>query len=218
MSSKKSSKKKTNKEQVSDLYWEHILETGKPPVSVYSFCKKIEITEKEFYEQFSSFDALVFKFWASLIHETQAALDADEDYQEYDSRAKLLAFLFTFFEIALEYRSRFLLRFPRREKALFCASMKGMKSAFDDSARSLMEEVIAEGNSAIPARVTQESYRGGWPVFLFLIDFWLNDTSDGFQDTDSLIEKTVRFGHEVTHFSAIDAALDLGRFLVGRNK
>jgi len=218
MSSKKGVKKNKSKEQIQELYWDHVLETGEKPPSVYSFCKKIDIKEKEFYEQFSSFEALVSKFWQSLVIDTQEALDADEDYQEYDSRAKLLAFFYTFFEISLEYRSRFLTAFPRREKALFDSSLCGMKSAFDESARTLMEEVIAEGGTMIPAKITQESHRGGWVVFLFLIDFWINDTSDAFQDTDSLIEKAVRFGHEVTRFSAIEAAVDLGKFLFGRNQ
>ena len=201
---------------IEGAYWDYLLEEGKQPASVYSFCKKLGIEEREFYEEFSSFEALVSGFWKGLIIETQEVLDADEDYQAYDSRGKLLAFFYTFFEKALAYRSRFLKAFPRREKALVCPSIRGMKEAFDESARSLMSEVVAEGGTMIPSKLTEESYRGGWPVFLFLIEFWLNDTSKGFQDTDSLIEKTVKFGHEVTHFSAIEAALDLGKFLFGR--
>ncbi len=203
---------------IQEKYWEHVLETGKRPPSIFSFCKQIEIDEAEFYKQASSFEALEAKFWKSQVLETQELLDADEDYQAYDSRGKLLAFFYTYFEKALGNRSRYLQSFPRREKSLFCPSMKSMKEAFDASARNLMEEVVAEGSSMIPAKITEESYRGGWPVFLFIMEFWLNDTSEAFQDTDSLIEKTVKFGHEVTHFSAFDAALDLGRFLLGRNK
>lgn len=218
MSKTKEPEKAKSAVEIQEAYWEQLLESGKQPASVYSFCKSIEIEEKDFYPVAPSFAALEAQFWKELVQSTQEVLDADEDYQSYDARGKLLAFFYTYFEHALAYRSRFLLRFPRREKALFCPSLKGMKSAFDDCARSLMEAVVAEGSSAIPAKLTEESYRGGWPVFLFLIDFWLSDTSDGFQDTDSLIEKTVKFGHEVTHFTAIEAALDLGKFLFGRSK
>ncbi len=204
------------REFLENAYWEYVLEHGKKPASVYKLSKEIKINEKDFYGCFSSFQALVEYSWQQLVLETQQILDADADYQAYDSRGKLLAFFYTFFEKALGHRSRFLSAFPRREKALFCPSLRGMKEAFDASAKDLMAHVISEGGSPIPAKITEESYRGGWPVFLFLIDFWLNDTSENFQDTDSLIEKTVRFGHEVTHFSAVEAAFDLGKFLFGR--
>lgn len=209
-------KKEITHEAIEEAYWDYLLVKGEAPTSVYSFCKEQEMEEREFFSLFSSFDAVASNFWARLVSETQEVLDADEDYQSYDSRGKLLAFFYTYFEKALGYRSRFLLGFPRREKALFCSSMKGMKEAFDSSAKGLMASVLSEGGTSIPTKITDESYRGGWPVFLFLIDFWLNDTSEGFQDTDSLIEKTVRFGYEVTHFSAVDAAIDLGKFLLGR--
>jgi len=203
---------------IQDKYWAHLMEHGKAPHSIYLFCQELEITERAFYDHYSSFEAITSGFWAWLITDTQATLEADEDYQGYDTRGKLLAFLYTFFETALGYRSRFLVAFPRREKALFCPSVREMKSAFDLSAQSLMEEVVAEGSALVPAQLQQQSYRGGWPVLLMLIEFWLQDTSKGFQDTDSLIEKTVKFGHEVTRFSAVDAAVDLGRFLLGRYK
>jgi len=217
VSKKKEAEAEALKNKVRDKYWEHVLEEGKRPASVYSFCKSIEVEEKDFYTIATSFEALESQFWQGLVDTTQEMLDSDEDYQSYDSRGKLLAFFYTYFENALAYRSRFLQSFPRKEKGLFCSSLKEMKSAFDESARTLMEHVVAEGTSAIPAKITEESYRGGWPIFLFLIEFWISDTSEGFQDTDSLIEKTVKFGHEVTHFSAIEAALDLGKFLFGRH-
>ncbi len=203
---------------IQEKYWEHLLENGHAPASIFKFCKELELSEKEFYQHYSSFDSIQSGFWKVLVSQTQEALNNDEDYQAYDSRGKLLAFFFTYFENALEYRSRFLQSFPRREKSMFCPSLKGMKEVFDHSAHDLMSEVVAEGGTMIPSKITEESYRGGWPVFLFLIEFWLNDTSEGFQDTDSLIEKTVKFGHEVTRFSAIEAGLDLGKFLFGRNR
>ncbi len=204
------------KERIESAYWENKLEQKEAWKSVYALCKDLEIEERAFYDHYASLEAVETGFWASLVEQTQSMLDADEDYQQYDSRGKLLAFFYTYFEKALNYRSRFLVAFPRKEKALMCSSLKDMKTVFDQSAKGLMTAVVAEGGTSIPAKLTEESYRGGWPVFLFLIEFWLSDTSKGFQDTDSLIEKTVKFGHEVTHFSAIDAALDLGKFLFGR--
>lgn len=204
--------------KIEGSYWDFLLESGKQPESVYSFCKKYDFSEKEFYQHFGSFEALESHFWKWTVVGTQEVLDADADYQTYDAKGKLLAFFYTYFERSLEFRSRFLKRFPRKDKALICKNLKSMKEAFDDSAKLVMDKVLEEGTSAIPAKITEESYRGGWPVFLFILNFWLEDTSEGFQDTDSLIEKMVRLGHEVTHINVFDSAFDLGRFLFGRFK
>lgn len=202
---------------LSDAYWDHVLSHGKEPSSVYALCKKIGIQEPQFYQHYGSFQALTRSFWERTITDTQSMLDQDADYQEYDARAKLLAFFYTYFENTLQYRSRFLASFPRRQKAALCPSLKGMKSAFDHSSKTLMAEVVSEGKSNLPSQWTEKGYKGGWPVFLYLIEFWLNDSSKGFQDTDSLIEKLVTFGHDITHFSPFDSAIDLGRFILGRS-
>jgi hypothetical protein len=49
--------------------------------------------------------------------------------------------------------------------------------------------------------------------FLFVLTFWLNDNSKGFEKTDESIERSVNLAFDLMGKSALDAALDFGKFL-----
>ena len=197
-------------------YWDYVLEHNHEPASVYSFCKQQEIQEVDFYKVYTSFNALVEEFWQDTVSETQALLESDQDYHSYDAKGKLLAFCYTYFENALKHRSKFISSFPRREKALFCPRLKKMRSVLEDA---IKDQVLAMGwnmGALLPAKLSCESHRSSWFFFLFLVESWLQDSSEHFQDTDSLIEKTIRLSSEASHFPGFDAAIDLGKFLISR--
>ena len=49
-----------------------------------------------------------------------------------------------------------------------------------------------------------------------IIEFHRKDQSPEFQDTDALIEKSVRFSADMARSGTLDSAFDLGRFLMRR--
>ncbi len=200
--------------QIQEKYWEFVLENGKPPASVFKFCRELGIKESEFFNEFSHFDAVEGVFWKELITSTVTVLESDEDYQNYDGRQRLLAFYYTFFELLLDNRSRFLARFPKH--ALCSESLSGMKKAFQEHAEGLIQHSLNTGE------LTGNSKQAPFLVnllsgqFLFLLDFNRKDQSHGFEDTDALIEKSVRFFYESLHLPGIEAGFDLVKFLLPR--
>ena len=54
---------------------------------------------------------------------------------------------------------------------------------------------------------------GLWVNFVFIINFWLKDNSKGFEKTDEAIERSVNLAFDLMGKSALDAALDFGKFL-----
>jgi hypothetical protein len=52
--------------------------------------------------------------------------------------------------------------------------------------------------------------------FFLILDFWIRDTSSGFEDTDALIEKSVNLSYALMQENTLDKAFDLVRFLSGR--
>ena len=50
-------------------------------------------------------------------------------------------------------------------------------------------------------------------VFLFILHFWLNDTSKGFEKTDVLIEKLIHTSQELSNSKPMESLIDLGKFL-----
>ena len=52
--------------------------------------------------------------------------------------------------------------------------------------------------------------------FRSIIEYHRKDQSEEFQDTDALIEKSVRLGADIARAGTLDSAIDLGRFLLRR--
>ncbi len=210
-----SKKKKASKLSITDAYWEYLLEHGSPPASVFKFCKEHGITEREFYSEHGSFESIEADFWQQTVEETLETMKADKDAELYDSRQLLLAFYYTYFEQALDHRSRFLLRFPSL-KAMGSSQLKGFRHAFKEFAASLMEKARDEEVVTDIKRLNDLQERGLYPQFRFLIDFYVKDSSRGFEDTDALIEKSVRFFFDTARLPAFESTVDLFRFLLPR--
>jgi hypothetical protein len=54
---------------------------------------------------------------------------------------------------------------------------------------------------------------GAWIQFLFLLKFWMDDTSKGFEKTDVLIEKSVNTVVDLLDTKPLESLFDLGKFL-----
>jgi len=54
---------------------------------------------------------------------------------------------------------------------------------------------------------------GAWIQFLFILKFWLEDTSKSFEKTDIIIEKSVNTVVDLLDTKPLESLLDLGKFL-----
>ena len=52
-----------------------------------------------------------------------------------------------------------------------------------------------------------------WVQLLFLINFWIDDTSPEFEKTDIAIEKSVRTAFDVFDNTPLESIIDFGKFL-----
>lgn len=204
--------------KIKTAYWEGTLKTGKQPASVYAFCDQHELTEAEFYEHFTSFYGIEAVYWKSLVVDTIATLDNDEDAKSYDARQKLLAFYFTFFEHTLKHRSRLITRFPKGASPGKNGCLKGFNSEFNKFASSLLiqareEELI---RSCDKGRFNEVQEHALYAQFRTIINFHRQDSSEGFEDTDAFIEKSVKFGFDAARMPLIDSGIDLIRFTLPR--
>ena len=63
-------------------------------------------------------------------------------------------------------------------------------------------------------KITKPLYaEGAWIQFLFLLKFWLDDTSKGFEKTDIMIEKSVKAVLDVLDTTPLESVIDLGKFI-----
>ena len=196
-------------------YINHTLEHNKTPESVYLFAKAVGMEEKEFYNHYSSLGSLesdIYKIW---FENAFTACADSAPWSDYSSREKVLAVFFAYIEEAKNYRSfavylknRDLVKLPRWPKYL-----NELHTVFTDKMKPILSEGIST-NEIQERKYLDEKYVSGlWLNFLFVFAFWLNDNSKSFEKTDESIERSVNLAFDLMGKSALDAALDFGKFL-----
>lgn len=215
-STKTPTKKQKAAEKVDILaaYMNHVLETGHEPKSIFKFCKEQNIKESEFYEQFSSFEHLKSRVW-STFHDHTIALMDKQGREEMGPKEQLLTYFFTYFEMLTANRSYCLLVLDR-EQIMKSGSLTAFKE-LRNCIREFAQELIQIGNIQKSSKFLQhpESIfsEGVWFQFLFLLRYWVKDTSAGFEKTDVAIEKSVQTAFDLFETAPLESLIDFGKFL-----
>jgi hypothetical protein len=208
----------TRTASIQEAYKNYLLEHGKKPVTVFAFAKENNMSEADFFNEFNSFEAIERRIWKDFFDQTHTRIAAEEVYQQYSVREKLLSFYYTLIEILRQNRSYVLLTWklsPDRRQAY----LRDFSRAFEDYARELVQEGVATREIANRPFLT-ERYAGAMRSQLFfVITFWVRDNSLQFEQTDAAIEKAVNAGFDLIGKSPLDSLGDFTKFLFqhGRN-
>lgn len=200
-------------EDIIKKFEEYTLEHGHP-ISIHKFCKYTEIKDDDFYKVAGSFERLEKQFWLHQIEQTIANIEAEEVYQGYSAREKLLAFFFTFFENLRKHRSFILMTHKRGKFDIGSFRKLGLlKRRFEDYSNEIIAHAIDNDEVASRKFIDQHYPKGLWIEFAFLINFWMKDDSPDFEETDAAIEKSTNLGFAVMENGVFDSMIDFGRFL-----
>lgn len=207
-------KKKLNEKDLIDMYMDYYLEHGEAPKSVYHFAKLNNFEENEFYALFGSFEAVENNIFKAFFDQTVSLLSKSEEYQSFEARNKLLSFYYTFFEVLTANRSFVLAILGRKELPL--KSIKAL-SALRKSYLDYVEEIDIktldlkeEKLEKLKNRSVKES---AWTQLLVTLNFWMQDSSAGFEKTDMFIEKSINTGFDLLDVKPLKSIIDLGKFL-----
>jgi len=202
------------KERIIAAFKKHLLTKGENPPSVYVFAEELGISEAEFYTNFSSFESLHKEIWNDFLKSTVSALRANEEYAEYSVREKMLSFYYTLVEVLKSNRSFVLLSHSKMEGVeLIPSSLKTSRKTYIDYINGLVEEGLQSGEFKKRPYLSEKYAEALWLQFLFLLRFWVKDESRNFEQTDALIEKTVKLTFELLGESPLDSFIDLAKFL-----
>lgn len=214
---KKTSRKsdsKASEEKIKAAYMESVLTEGSRPVSVYKFCVDIGIKEEEFYNLFGSFDGLENHIWKGFIDKTISRLKADKAYHGFISREKILAFYFTLLEELKSSRSFVLFQLENSRKfELIPEYIKGFKAEFEAFFESILNVAKGKGEVATRPVIDKRYPQLFWLHLGFILLFWKQDSSAGFEKTDAAIEKSVNLAFDLIGKGAVDSAIDFAKFL-----
>lgn len=214
----KSKKPNTDKSaKIRDAYIDYLLEHGEAPASVYHFMKILKMKEGVFYEYYNSFSAIEKDIWKEYFDETLTRIQTEAVYNEYTVREKLLAFYYTWIEVLKDNRSYVTYSVGRIKRQGFRRTNPDFLGSFKTSFLDYVNELIAEGKETeeiVDRPIVGSRYDDGlWQQLLFVLKFWVNDDSRGFERTDAAIEKAVNLSFDLMSRSALDTAFDFARFL-----
>ncbi len=192
-------------------------EKGILPVSKKEIALAADLTIEDFVAAYPSLEALQEAVWVHYLRNTLAALEQSAEYVQYSVREKMLAYYFTFFE-QLDAERDFVKLFESKMgvwnyNPTFLISFKLAFLAF-------VEELIKEGleTKEIAERLMLGGEYGGWhwPQMLFLLNKWIEDSSEAHAVSDQAIEKAVNLGFDIMGRNVLDSAFDFAKFMVAK--
>jgi len=191
-------KKITTASDIISFYMDYVLEHNEHPKSVYAFAKANNFEESLFYNHFGSFEAIEKHVFKAFFENTITVLEKNEDYVAYDTRNKLLAFYFTFFENLTANRSYVLYALNKHKNSLKNLSvLSELKRHFSKYIDQLGIETLDIKQAQIEKFQTKAISESAWIQLLITMKFWLDDTSPSFEKTDIFIEKSVNTRFDV---------------------
>jgi len=206
-------------QQIKTAYIDFVLSNDEQPKSVYSFVKKLKISEADFYEFYASFDSIERLIWVELTIETISTIQQQEVWHQYSSRERVLNFFYSYVEVLKRQRSFILYSLKKHHTKLgMPAILSGVKPIFENFAEELINEGLESGELA-ERRFLSKRYKDAlWLQFGFILNFWVGDDSIGFEKTDEAIEKGINVTFDLFQHSPIDNLLEYGKFLSRNGK
>ncbi|HEY8938160.1 MAG TPA: TetR family transcriptional regulator C-terminal domain-containing protein [Cyclobacteriaceae bacterium] len=200
--------------KIVSAYKEHILLQGSKPVSIYKFCLDLGIKEDDFYNYFGSFEGLENHIWKSFVDDTIARLNSDKTFSSFTARERILAFYYTLFEELKGNRSYILVQLSAHKKLELPPSfLKGFKASYEAFIGSILTEGKSQGEVANRPYLDKRYPQLFWFHISFILLFWKEDSSAGFESTDAAIEKSINLAFDLIGKGAVDSAIDLAKFL-----
>lgn len=201
-------------QQIRQAYLDFVLTNNEKPKSVYSFAKKIKITEAEFYQFYASFESIEKNIWFDLTFETITKIKEQDVWFQYSAREKMLSFFYSYTENLKNQRS-FVIYSLKNYKGKFATPnvLAGVKPIFENFAEDIINEGLESGELAERKFLSKRYKDALWIQFAFIVNFWINDDSDGFEKTDEAIEKGINVTFDLFQHSPIDNLFEYGKFL-----
>lgn len=210
----KTKAKKITDDVIISMYMDYVLEHEVVPKSVYKFCKANSIDEAVFYENFGSVEGIRKAIWKKFYTNTEGLMAKNKEFDSFSNKDKMLTFFYSFFELLTLNRSYVLFTLDKDRTILQnMDQLKGLRK----HVKGFASELIEDGNSDKTLRITKHNPKlfseGAWLQFLFILKFWMDDDSAGFEKTDVAIEKSINTIFDVFDNTPLDNIIDFGKFL-----
>lgn len=207
-------KKLITDDQIITLYMGQVLQNNAEPKNVYLFCQDNKIVESDFYAFYGSLEALKQDIWVKFFENVKNTIEADENYLTYSNKNKLLTLYFSLIEILTLNRSYVVFALKEEKNVLKnLQQLKTFRNHFKSFIVDMIDMQTSEEDFKVNKHLKPLYVEGAWVEFLFILKFWLDDTSKGFEKTDVMIEKAVKATFDVLDTTPLDSLVDFGKFV-----
>ncbi len=210
----KTKEKKVTDDDIIAAYMDYVLEHETVPKSIYKFSKSIEVPEADFYSFFGSIEGLQRAIWVKFYTNTESLMYKNKKYDGFSNKEKMLTFFYSFFELLTLNRSYVLFTLQQgKSMAKNMDQLKGLRKHIIAFAKELIEDANAEKTLRITKHNPRLFSEGAWLQFMFVLKFWIDDDSAGFEKTDMAIEKSINTVFDVFDNTPLENIIDFGKFL-----
>lgn len=173
--------------------------------------KATDNSASEIFALFPTKTSILQYYYPSLIVRYKSMVAEIEDFDEYTISEKLSNFIYTLFDIMDEDRSFIESTFADYQMTWFTETDfhreidELFKVYFRNDSQTSLAAALFMGNYFYSRLRTQ---------YLYLIRFWLHDTSSGNERTLALTDKFTAFVEEVTYSTIVDKGFDLAKYVL----
>lgn len=209
--SNKSDVKVTGRDAIMACYMTYVLKCGTKSLTVDSVCKETPISKEEFLMEFETLEGMDCAIWESRYEKTIQALHQEQGYTTLSAREKLIAFYDAFFERLAVHRNYVLFSLGGSGTSLKTAPEFG---SLRNCLKGYAMNLVKDGSLFSPKRRHPALFaEAAWLQFLFILKFWMEDTSHAYERTRHSIRRSVQTVFEVFRNTPNESILDFGPFL-----
>lgn len=200
--------------KVITAYLNYINTNNKRPKNIDHFCKESRLVANKVMTDFKNIAEIEEAIWLNIINTTLNVMLNDPTYYEYMAREKILSFFYTLQEELKENKAFATQCFRRQYRGIGTpACLKLMRIKFIGYANSVLQE--GKTTQEVSTRPIIDQYYADllWQQVPLVINFFLKDRSEAYEQTDTLIEKSINLSFDIIGHTPLDGAIDLLRFL-----
>lgn len=194
-----------------EITWKAVeLFEKKGKVSISALVKETGFTSSEIYSSFPNKNAILEYYYPALVLQYWAMIEEIEDFESYSLSEKFSNFAYTLFDMMAE-NERFLK--ATYDKYVF---RKGSSSDFHKEVTELLKHFLtSDADISVSAGFFMKGYYYSFlsSQLLFLIKYWMKDTSSGKERTLALTDKLTSLLQESVYNKTIDMGFDLMKYV-----
>ena len=207
-------KKNVSKLDILTLYMDLVVSQKTRPIDVDDFCNEVNIKSDNFYKHLKSLKKVEKTVFKELFKNSLEVLNESEEFASFDKKNQLLSLYFTFFENLNLNREYILIVLKGcKNKLKSFSTLSDLKKNYIQYIQhlNLSESILPiDGLEKVQKKIIGES---AWFQLFLTIKFWLDDTSESFEKTDILIEKSINTSFELLENKFLKNAFDLSKFI-----